>query len=38
MLLIVILGLENTTTIDVTEKLVPSPVHHTFFGHVYLLL
>jgi hypothetical protein len=37
-LLIVLLRLEDATSIDVTEELVPSPVHHTLFGHGFLLL
>jgi len=37
-LLIVFLGLKDTTTIDVTEELVSSPGDHVFFGHDFLLL
>jgi hypothetical protein len=38
MLLVVPLGLEYTTTIDVTEELVTSPGNHVLFGHILLLL
>jgi len=31
-----ILGLEDTTAIDVTEELVPSPVQHVLLCHVLL--
>ena len=36
--LIVLLGLKDATTVDVTEKLVSSPIDHVLLRHVYLHL
>jgi hypothetical protein len=36
--LVFLLGLEDPTTVDVTEELVPSPGEHVLFGHSLLLL
>jgi hypothetical protein len=38
MLLILSLGLEDATTIDVTEEFVSGPSDHVFFRHIILLL